>query len=393
MKISPSGRDAGTCSLTFDGDEGDYSIAVKYEDENDGISTAEIRVGGQTLKTWRFDADDGKVHTATLDNVHLRPGQKVEVVGRSDKGEMARIYDVFIGPPASAPLEPRKVGHGLSLYVANGMQALDDQMVLKQLAALGGDDVRVLNPKPGLFANLLRAKDGGLAVHLVNYDFSYRNKARAADRGLEGWERWADLSAENIVAQKRLMVDDPESFVSPVMLILGRMRSRGNWKLAVTLNGKEVAQIATGEINNLGHIWTRMPLDRGLLKKGENTVELHCVGKVDARHCFSLGLVVLPKSVNSTLSTDGGKRFSADDISPSEEGAQVGEYGIGIGDAALTAEANPVTNLEVSLGAISAKTVTLLAPGQPAQTLEVRNVNGRAVVTVPKLDVYAVTRM
>ena len=384
--------DEGTCSLTFDGGEGDYSIAVKYEDENDGISTAEIRADGRSLKTWRFDADDDKVHTATLDNVHLKPGQKVEVFGRSDKGEMARIYDVLIGPPASAPLEPRKVGQGLSLYAANGMQALDDQAVLKQLEALGGLDVRVLNPRPGLFANLLRAKDGGLAVHLVNYDFTYRNKGRAADRGLEAWERSADLSAENIIARKRLMVDDPGAFVSPALLIAGRARSRGQWKLAATLNGTEVAQLGPGEIGNLGAGWTRIGMDRGLLKKGENTVELRCVGKMDARHCFSLALNVLPKSANSTLSTDGGKTFSGEDISPSEEGAQTGEYAIGIGDAALTAEANPVSDLQVSLGACAAKTAALLVPGKPPETLEVRSVNGNAVVTVPKLDVYAVIK-
>jgi len=390
QKIRLNSGAEGVAWLNFPGEEGDYSISVKYLDEHDGVSYAEIRAAGSTLKGWKFDADDDKIHQATVEKVHLRRGDRIEIKGRSERGEMCRIYQLSVGPPTSEAVSSRRVGRGHSLYLPTGLEAMDDSQMLALMNELNGIPVRLLDTSPDLFINLLRTAEDEPTVHLVNYGLRYSNTARIADRGLYAWERWAYLSSEDFVARKVFDVEKPDDFVAPGLRIRGDRVRSGDWQLSIIFNGAEIYKLSPDEITL---VWLTLPLKPGLLKRGRNTVELRCVGKVDKRHCYRLGIGIYAKTRNSSLSIDGGKSFSTNDISPSEEGEQTGEYAIAIADTALTAAPDVKRNLRISLDGLPVREAVLLVPAKRPIALRVENVDGKATVVVPELEIYAVIKL
>ncbi|MEO1376415.1 MAG: right-handed parallel beta-helix repeat-containing protein [Cyanobacteria bacterium J06635_10] len=105
-------NNSGTATGTFDGETGIYQVKLGYYDENDGVSSATITVGGQS-RGFQFDEDlpDGGPTSVTLTErvshlaVKLKKGDTFEIEATSNFGEYARFdYIDFtpINPPAGS---------------------------------------------------------------------------------------------------------------------------------------------------------------------------------------------------------------------------------------------------------------------------------------------------
>jgi alpha-glucuronidase len=95
------------CTVTtrFDGAPGWYDIAVQYFDQSNGISYFELLNGTQLLARWAANdslpSDKPDSNTSTrqvVDNVALRPGDEIQIVGIPGEGERAAIDYVEITP-------------------------------------------------------------------------------------------------------------------------------------------------------------------------------------------------------------------------------------------------------------------------------------------------------
>ena len=110
----------GSASTTFDGADGLYDIKVRYFDENDGQSLLTLKAGSKAGNL-TFDQDLGGsfpnskngVTSTVISGVSLKAGDKIELEGKRQGGELARIdYLEFVpaddspGSSANPPPEP-----------------------------------------------------------------------------------------------------------------------------------------------------------------------------------------------------------------------------------------------------------------------------------------------
>jgi alpha-glucuronidase len=100
-----------TASTKFTGKSGWYNLFVQYFDQNNGQSHFEGFVNNQSLGRWTADMwlptykpDANSSTRWTLENVPLRPGDEIKVLGMPDEGERAPIDYIEIKPAALAPL-------------------------------------------------------------------------------------------------------------------------------------------------------------------------------------------------------------------------------------------------------------------------------------------------
>lgn len=83
----------GKGSFKFDWGDPSKKVAMtlKYQEENDGNPTAQIRVDGKTVDSWTFDTgNDLETHVTKLD---LDRGDTVEIIGQANAGAYARFAD------------------------------------------------------------------------------------------------------------------------------------------------------------------------------------------------------------------------------------------------------------------------------------------------------------
>ena len=107
-----TGDDQGSLSYTFAGDPGEYTLSVNTFEENDGASTIEVLINGQSVNTTVLDGDFGRAGVETLNAfaidvsaLQLRSGDVIEIRGTRDNGEYARIDSLTFtptGPEVSA---------------------------------------------------------------------------------------------------------------------------------------------------------------------------------------------------------------------------------------------------------------------------------------------------
>jgi Ca2+-binding RTX toxin-like protein len=118
---APAGP-TGTASLAFAGSTGTYDVVIGYYDENDGVASLDVRVGGTSLSKWQLDQNlgSGSVSGRTLvrrtvaGGVSLTNGSLIEIQGAADQGEWARVDYIEFIPIATAPPPPSSVPGSLA---------------------------------------------------------------------------------------------------------------------------------------------------------------------------------------------------------------------------------------------------------------------------------------
>ncbi|MEL6678882.1 MAG: DUF5060 domain-containing protein, partial [Pseudomonadota bacterium] len=86
----------GKAAYTFGDTSGTYDIRVGFFDERDGAGSFTLRIDGQTVGTWGNNANTGSFREVSFDDVSLTKGQTIEVVGRAEGGEYARLDYIHI---------------------------------------------------------------------------------------------------------------------------------------------------------------------------------------------------------------------------------------------------------------------------------------------------------
>jgi hypothetical protein len=102
--VGGGATETGTASFVFNGPSGLYDVIVGYYDENDGVATAQLTVGGVSA-SWQFNGNLGsslagsqtKTQKTLLSAVSIASGSLVQLIGTENLGEHARIdYIEFI---------------------------------------------------------------------------------------------------------------------------------------------------------------------------------------------------------------------------------------------------------------------------------------------------------
>lgn len=92
----------------FTGGASKYNITINYFDENDGISSASLKLNKNTIGTWKFDSTKGSSSESyrtfyTISNVALKPTDQIEIVAQRNGGEYARIDNIVFTPIGTSP--------------------------------------------------------------------------------------------------------------------------------------------------------------------------------------------------------------------------------------------------------------------------------------------------
>lgn len=87
-----------TATTTFDGEAGTYTFDLRVYDENDGEASITIYVNDQEVAAFKLDQGvdddwirDGALANVIVEDIELKPGDKIAINGVRDAGEMARI--------------------------------------------------------------------------------------------------------------------------------------------------------------------------------------------------------------------------------------------------------------------------------------------------------------
>lgn len=398
---------AGRAHLAFDGPAGQYVAYVSLTDESDGTSTFSLAAAGQTVYTGKLDVEDNQNHLFRTPAFGLRPGDELELRVQADAGERGRVQSVLLVNAAAE--QGAKLGQGSVLYRPLGLETLP----AAQLTALLQPRVRLLNlGKVSL--NRMQAQGGALQeVHLVNYDFRYEvdHPGRyASDDGVP--ETRTFFGQADVVLRKRIAIPDPAQVADPVLQVRAFATPETTADLVVTLNGQPAGRIAAAQLARGS--WSELPLDTKLLQK-ENVIEFRVEGEVNGQSKWiQIYIDANAPGGNSEFSTDGGKSFSAADLSPDRR-EQTGEYLIRIQDRNPGGERPtagelvtnggfehvtfphsetkltvvPVANLQVSVPG-APRAALVVSPEQEPQWLTGQAAGGQTVYTVPRVDRYSV---
>ncbi len=94
----------GEATTVFAGEPGFYRISVGYLDESDGISKAKLLVNGQVRHVWNFDGTFADCwREEVVENVELKPGDKITIWGRDNPSEYCRIASCTVTPSPTPP--------------------------------------------------------------------------------------------------------------------------------------------------------------------------------------------------------------------------------------------------------------------------------------------------
>ncbi len=398
----------GTVSLKFDGAAGSYLAHICITDENDGTSSLSFAAGGQVVYEGLLDAEDNKQHWLTTPAFDLKPGNTVALTVNADGGEPGRTHSVvLVGADAT---DGARLGKGRVLYSPIGLEQVGSQELLEMLQPA----VRLRDPGK-VFINLMDVPGRDLrTVHLVNYDFRYevtREGLYASDDG--SGEARMFFGGEPVVVRKRIAIPDLDQVAEPIVQVHGFATTDCTGRLAITINGRDAATIEAEDAHSRG--WLEASVDRDLLK-ADNLIEIGAEGELDGMmKWIQIDIDTDTNEGNSAFSTDGGKTFSAEDLSTDLK-AQTGEYMIRILDKAPGDVDRDPTNLvrnpgfertkvphgETKLTVVPAENVLVEMAGQglreclaisPDGTPQWIAGGGRgdgSVYVAPKLDIYTV---
>ncbi|MEL6471494.1 MAG: NF038122 family metalloprotease [Cyanobacteria bacterium J06623_4] len=142
-------------TTTFEGESGVYDIFVSYLDEASGNSWARIKVNGETIDAWSFNANNGSTEYRSVGTqVSLDTGDEIEIQGWSSGSEKARIdYVDFV---AYDPLAKEVTGEvdNTSASAGTATEITDGVMVAT------GNTIRVEAESMQLSGNASDLNDG-----------------------------------------------------------------------------------------------------------------------------------------------------------------------------------------------------------------------------------------
>ena len=105
ISLQNASGNAGTASMTFDGDYGIYDITVGYLDETDGVAQLDFSVDSYSIDSWRLNKNLGNAdpieQTFTerrISGVSLYIGSTITLAGEVDSTEWARVDFIRITP-------------------------------------------------------------------------------------------------------------------------------------------------------------------------------------------------------------------------------------------------------------------------------------------------------
>lgn len=94
----------GSASTVFNGPEGFYRVTIEYLDESDGVSKGKFLVNDEILRIWDFDNTFRDYwREEVLENVALKPGDKIAFWGQDNPSEYCRVRAIRIEPTPTPP--------------------------------------------------------------------------------------------------------------------------------------------------------------------------------------------------------------------------------------------------------------------------------------------------
>ncbi len=103
--IRAEGAGEARASVAFDGQSGVRDLIIGYFDENDGVARLSVLVGGAEVDNWLWNAPSvengvSDISTATrrIENVAIKTGDVIELVGLANGGEPLRIDYIDVVP-------------------------------------------------------------------------------------------------------------------------------------------------------------------------------------------------------------------------------------------------------------------------------------------------------
>ncbi|WP_226627919.1 hypothetical protein [Alloyangia pacifica] len=98
-------------TATFDGASGTYDIGVDHFDENDGVSYLEVRVNGEVVDSWLWDAElgdrlanDNTLTRHLISDVEIESGDEIMLAGYGDGGSEPLRIDALEFMPSDTLL-------------------------------------------------------------------------------------------------------------------------------------------------------------------------------------------------------------------------------------------------------------------------------------------------
>lgn len=83
--------DVGKATGIFDQPSGIYNVRITYFDEENGQSAVQLTVNGKTMASFKMDEDSDCWRWRLFKNISLKKGDRIELVGKSDGKEKARL--------------------------------------------------------------------------------------------------------------------------------------------------------------------------------------------------------------------------------------------------------------------------------------------------------------
>ncbi|MEN6641789.1 MAG: hypothetical protein ABFE08_05025 [Armatimonadia bacterium] len=405
-QVSVTGTE-GKASLKFAGRPGRYSAYLTLIDESDGTSSFNFSVNGKPVYEGRLDIEDNAAHTHITPAFDLQPDNELQFSIHANAGERGRLQSiVLVRSDATTGI---KLGAGQVLYLPHNLDALpSDKLVslLQPQARLPRPDRVQLN-----LADLPSLKLR--AAHLVNYDFRYEVEKRgeySCDDGTA--EARTFFGRPGVVLRKRLHLDRPDAVNQPVIRLRATATPAAAAEgagLAITLNGRPAGRLTGDQIRG----WTDLPIDPALLQT-DNVIEVRADGDLDGlQKWIQVDIDTTTRAGNSEFSTDGGKTFTAADLSPDLR-EQTGEYLIRIMDLSPGLKPDPgnlarnpgfeqveTPHSETRLTVVPAKDVPVLVSGPPQPALAIspqlapvwiegRKQGNDTLYTIPQVTIYTV---
>jgi DNA-directed RNA polymerase subunit H (RpoH/RPB5) len=118
----------GVAKTVFNGAAGTYSLTLDAYDENDGRGQLSVRVNGRTVNTTTLNKNLGSNIPTNLtrfqivvDNLALKPGDVVEIVGRSDADEYTSLDKITFAPkpPTTIKIEAEQLQLSSNFLISN----------------------------------------------------------------------------------------------------------------------------------------------------------------------------------------------------------------------------------------------------------------------------------
>ena len=172
ISLSQTGFTSGTAKGIFAGEAGTYRVSVGYFDENDGVSSVNVNVAGQT-RSFDFNKDlpsagavpETLTSRVTHSVIGLKPGDVFEIEGISQFGEFARV-DFIDFTPVQITLDSSTTLR----YEAENFDQLGTYNVDSNNNSSAGKHISLYNSNPQTISDVFDGETGFYQVKVGYYD-------------------------------------------------------------------------------------------------------------------------------------------------------------------------------------------------------------------------------